>query len=148
VTEESFGEEYRAEYRKFLLKLLDIKKNNPGISLFCGDPLIATLDKGLSKYADDSSILGGCSAGLNSLAIDEKGDIRACTRLPLVIGNIREDNLERVWSNDARLEKLRDRENLNGKCGVCKYRWICGGCRAAAALRSGSYLGEDPDCFY
>lgn len=148
VTEDRFGEGYKAKYKDFLERFIKIKRSDAQIRLFCGDPLIATLDEKLSKYTNDSDLIGGCSAGLNSLAVDEIGDVRACTRLPLVIGNVRKDDLEEIWLNDVTLKELRERENLLGKCGVCRYKWICGGCRAAAALRGESYLGEDPNCFY
>ncbi|MCW4035173.1 MAG: radical SAM/SPASM domain-containing protein, partial [Candidatus Bathyarchaeota archaeon] len=44
--------------------------------------------------------------------------------------------------------KLRNRDNLKGKCGVCEYREICGGCRSRAELYTGDILGSDPACSY
>jgi MoaA/NifB/PqqE/SkfB family radical SAM enzyme len=36
---------------------------------------------------------------------------------------------------------------LKGKCGTCKYKNICGGCRSRAYATSGDYLAEDPVCW-
>jgi radical SAM protein with 4Fe4S-binding SPASM domain len=43
---------------------------------------------------------------------------------------------------------LRDFSKLAGKCGVCEYRGVCGGCRARAFYETGSYLDEEPYCTY
>ncbi|HEX6940860.1 MAG TPA: radical SAM protein [Longimicrobiales bacterium] len=40
---------------------------------------------------------------------------------------------------------LRDRDLLEGKCGVCKYRDICGGSRARAYALTGDYLEAERD---
>ncbi len=36
--------------------------------------------------------------------------------------------------------------SLNGQCGECTYRPSCGGCRARAFAKTGSFLGEDIMC--
>jgi hypothetical protein len=37
---------------------------------------------------------------------------------------------------------------LGGKCGVCEYRQVCGGCRARAFALEGDILAADPSCAY
>ncbi|MDY7077939.1 MAG: hypothetical protein SXV54_13570, partial [Chloroflexota bacterium] len=45
-------------------------------------------------------------------------------------------------------EHLREREKrLQGRCGECEYRKLCGGCRGRAWAVTGDYLAEDPSCF-
>ena len=44
------------------------------------------------------------------------------------------------------MKKIKNRE-VSGKCGNCKHKMICGGCRACAYQLSGNPLGEDPECF-
>jgi radical SAM protein with 4Fe4S-binding SPASM domain len=41
---------------------------------------------------------------------------------------------------------LRDTSNLNGKCGVCSVRDVCGGSRARASATSGDVFAEEPCC--
>ena len=45
------------------------------------------------------------------------------------------------------LNALRDRDKLKGRCGKCRRRWLCGGCRGVAFAVTGDYLNEDPQCF-
>jgi radical SAM protein with 4Fe4S-binding SPASM domain len=68
--------------------------------------------------------------------------------LPISIGNIFEDKLEEIWNNSTLLNKLRNRDLLDGKCGTCGLRYFCGGCRAVAYAVSKNYLSEDPQCWY
>jgi hypothetical protein len=37
---------------------------------------------------------------------------------------------------------------LQGRCGICEYRAVCGGCRARALGVTGNYLDEEPFCTY
>ena len=43
---------------------------------------------------------------------------------------------------------MRDRDALEGKCGYCNYRFVCGGCRARAYAVTGNYMAEEPFCSY
>ena len=44
--------------------------------------------------------------------------------------------------------QLRDPSLLKGKCGVCGYKAVCGGCRARAYETTGDYLEAEPYCVY
>jgi len=44
--------------------------------------------------------------------------------------------------------QFRDKAAYKGKCGVCDYHRVCGGCRARAQTISGDYLAEEPLCRY
>jgi acetyl-CoA C-acetyltransferase len=43
---------------------------------------------------------------------------------------------------------LRRPELLKGKCGICEYKKVCGGCRARAFAQTGDFLAEEPYCTY
>ena len=43
---------------------------------------------------------------------------------------------------------LRDLEGYGGKCGVCEFLRVCGGCRARAYSLTADYLAEEPLCSY
>jgi radical SAM protein with 4Fe4S-binding SPASM domain len=102
----------------------------------------------ISPYkSHNAPAVNGCTAGYNSLAIESNGDVYICRRLPIVIGNIMKDDLATSWNSEV-LQKLRNRDNLKGKCGRCAYRWQCGGCRGIAYAFTGDYLAEDPYCPY
>jgi MoaA/NifB/PqqE/SkfB family radical SAM enzyme len=43
---------------------------------------------------------------------------------------------------------LRDADQLNGKCGVCEFKQICGGSRSRSFALTGDPLAAEPDCAY
>jgi len=93
----------------------------------------------------------GCQAGRSFSAVGTEGGIAPCVQLldsKCVAGNIRTDSLSEVITNSPVFTALRDRSSLKGKCGKCRYRETCGGCRALAYYHTGDMLGEDPTCFF
>ena len=122
-----------------------------GVVLSTGDPVAAQMSTQVN--GDEGSVpCGGCAAGLSGLTILPDGTVTPCRRLPIPIGNVREDSLREVWATSPVLSALRDRSRYKGKCGTCK-RWAnCRGCRAIAHVYSRShgnndFLAEDPQCF-
>lgn len=87
----------------------------------------------------------GCSAGISSISIDLTGDIYFCTTIQNSIANLRDKKLLDIWNDSNIYDRMRKR-NFDGKCGICKYKSICGGCRAMANYINGSIYGEDPTC--
>ncbi len=77
-----------------------------------------------------------------------QGDVFPCGYLPVNCGNILETKLAEIWQNNEDLAKMRDPAQLEGKCGQCGYRNICGGCRARAFGSTGNYMAEEPFCAY
>lgn len=90
--------------------------------------------------------VSGCAVGHNGLAIESNGDVYPCRRLPIVVGNVMRQTLHEIWQAPL-LQVLGDRDQLKGKCGRCRLRWTCGGCRGVAYAFSGDPLAEDPQCF-
>lgn len=95
-----------------------------------------------------TDFIGGCGAGRLYCAIEHNGDIQPCVFMPIRVGNVLEDGFMNVWQNSNMLKQLRDREILEGACSSCKYKYICGGCRARAYAYFGDYLASDPGCKY
>ncbi len=87
----------------------------------------------------------GCTAGISRFHIFPNGDVTPCAYLPVRAGNVREAGLLDIVEESEVFRALRARE-LKGRCGRCKYREICGGCRSRAYALSGDYLAEDPVC--
>jgi radical SAM protein with 4Fe4S-binding SPASM domain len=107
----------------------------------------------------------GCIAGLYYCRVYPNGEITPCPYLPIKLGNIRERVFKEIWFKSEVLRNLRDFKKLRGKCGICEYNDVCGGCRARAyGLTSdfidfcgdlheptelhGDYLAEEPWCTY
>jgi len=95
-----------------------------------------------------SSMTRGCLAGTAVCFVSNAGDIYPCGYLPVSAGNIRRERFGDIWARSAVFEQLRDPSALTGKCGICKYEGICGGCRARAFSDHGDYLAEEPFCTY
>ncbi len=91
--------------------------------------------------------IGGCGAGRLYCSISPQGDVHPCVFLPVKVGNLKTEKFQDVWYNAPMFKDFRDRSNLKGSCGVCKYKLICGGCRArSAAYHNGDVLNGDPGC--
>jgi radical SAM protein with 4Fe4S-binding SPASM domain len=85
------------------------------------------------------------------LEILEDGKAYACAPLDLEFGDIRTDSIQQIMDRMTKSEtikRLADRANLKGKCGVCEFKCICGGCRARAYIYSKDSLNQDPACIY
>jgi len=90
----------------------------------------------------------GCLAGLGILFVGHQGDVFPCGYLPVHCGNVLEQKLSDIWYKSADLARMRDTDALEGKCGICGYRQVCGGCRARAYAATGNYMAEEPFCAY
>jgi len=93
----------------------------------------------------------GCQAGRSYIGISPEGDVAPCVHLldsSAVCGNVRDRALFDILEENPVLKSLRSRSSLKGKCGRCKYRDTCGGCRALAFYDSGDVFAEDPTCFF
>jgi radical SAM protein with 4Fe4S-binding SPASM domain len=62
------------------------------------------------------------------------------------VGNLKTEKFQDVWLNAEMFKQLRNRKNLKGACGACKYKFICGGCRARANAYNEDYQASDPGC--
>lgn len=96
---------------------------------------------------NNEKIGGFCPVGLTSLAILWDGTVLPCRRLEIPIGNILEDGLFKIWYDSDVLWRIRDKNNLQGKCHGCVNVERCGGCRAIAYATTGDYMGEDIQCW-
>lgn len=93
----------------------------------------------------------GCQAAKGFIGINAEGDVAPCVQLldsEVKCGNVRETPLLDILSKNEVLEGLRQRHSLKGKCGKCRYKHTCGGCRAIAYYKTGDYLEADPNCFF
>lgn len=90
----------------------------------------------------------GCLAGTGFVFVGYDGEVRPCGYFDLRLGNVRETPLGELWRSSPVLDDLRHPERLKGKCGLCEYRAVCGGCRARALAKSGDYLASEPNCVH
>ena len=95
-----------------------------------------------------NSITRGCLAGTGFCFISHRGSVQGCGYLDVEAGNVRKQPFSQIWLDSPLFNDLRDISNIKGKCGVCEYKRICGGCRARAYEATGDYLEAEPYCIY
>ena len=88
----------------------------------------------------------GCLAGLSYCIISPRGKVQPCAYLNMELGDVRKTPFDEIWRDNPVLKKLRTLD-YGGKCGVCRYKNSCGGCRARAAVyNDGNFMAADPIC--
>src|SRR5271165_989070 len=90
----------------------------------------------------------GINDGKGLVFISHLGEVYPSGFLPLSGGNVRRQSLADIYRNSPLFRKLRDSKNLEGKCGACEYREICGGSRARSFAMTGNLFAEEPYCVY
>ncbi len=101
-----------------------------GLEISSGDP-VASQMAGVAQGDAGDIAWGGCAAGVAGITILPDGTALPCRRLPIPLGNLREDSFREIWATSPVLEALRDRSRYHGKCRACP-RWAL--CRDAMSL--------------
>jgi radical SAM protein with 4Fe4S-binding SPASM domain len=86
--------------------------------------------------------------GKGFLFVSHVGNVYPSGFLPIHAGNVREKPLSEIYRNAPIFKSLRDTSKLEGKCGACEYKEICGGSRARAYAVTGDPLAQEPCCIY
>ena len=86
--------------------------------------------------------------GKGLLFVSHVGNVYPSGFLPVHAGNIRETPLAEIYRDAPIFKALRDTSKLEGKCGACEYKEICGGSRARAYALTGDPLAQEPCCIY
>ncbi len=90
----------------------------------------------------------GITAGDGFAFVSHIGDVYPSGFLPRSAGNIRDTGIVEIYRNSPLFTSLRDKNALNGKCGSCPFRQVCGGSRSRAYAYTGDPLGSDPLCSF
>jgi heme b synthase len=94
------------------------------------------------------AVTRGCLGGTSFCFISHRGEVQPCGYLDLPCGNVKSVPLKKIWKESEHLLRLRDLSQYEGKCGLCEFQRVCGGCRARAFEATGNYLSEEPLCTY
>jgi radical SAM protein len=88
------------------------------------------------------------NAGRGFAFVDHQGVVYPSGFLPLPAGSVRTEDFAEIYRDSPLLQSLRDPDRLEGRCGRCEYRTVCGGSRSHAFAVTGDPLAEDPSCAY
>jgi radical SAM protein len=105
-----------------------------------------------ATQAKAADAIGRAPRGLNDgkgfVFISHTGEVFPSGFLPLSAGNIRQQGLATIYRESPLFRSLRDTSKLEGKCGACEFKEICGGSRARAYALTGNPNAEEPCCSY
>jgi AdoMet-dependent heme synthase len=135
-------------YRRYLLQHnLEERKMGHG----AGHPH-AAYEAGAPTTDGRSRAMGWATRRVNDgkgfVFISHVGNVYPSGFLPIHAGNIRQTPLAEIYRNAPIFKALRDTSRLEGKCGACEFKEICGGSRARAYALTGDALAQEPCCIY
>lgn len=146
-----------SEYERALLWLCEASKTSSvNLKATCAPHYHRVIRQ--KAKSEDRDVLGspggfeamtrGCLAGSAVCFVSSTGEVYPCGYLPLSAGNVLQSPLSGIWRESPLFASLRDPSLLQGKCGICDYSHVCGGCRARAYAETGNYLAAEPYCIY
>ncbi len=142
IEEESLREK---NYEILIRKLLEKREElNFDIKPTCAPQFMriaAQKDQDMGRYTR------GCLAGMSYCSIVPNGDVWPCPYLPIKVGNVRDTPFSEIWKTSKVFNDMRSLD-YTGSCGICKYKDICGGCRARAHIYYDDYMAHEPWCAY
>jgi radical SAM protein len=90
----------------------------------------------------------GINDGKGFVFVSYRGEVFPSGFLPVSAGNIRHESLAKLYRESPLFQALRDTSKLEGKCGRCEFREVCGGSRARAYAVSGDLFAQEPCCVW
>ncbi len=108
-------------------------------------------EEGLAVNAENfgmDAFTRGCLGGTGFCFISHTGQVQPCGYLELDCGQVKETPFPEIWRKSEHFRQFRTKEEYDGKCGVCEYHNVCGGCRARGYSMKGSHMAEEPLCSY
>ena len=90
----------------------------------------------------------GIRDGNGIVFVSHIGQVYPSGFLPMSAGNVRARGLVDIYQNSELFRTVRNPNSLQGKCGRCEFRAICGGSRARAYAMEGDPRASDPLCLY
>lgn len=139
-------------YRRYLLQNNLKEREFAGHGHPGGHPHAEAYEPGAPEADAQSRNHGWATRRVNDgkgfVFISHVGNVYPSGFLPIHAGNIRETPLADIYRNAPIFKALRNTKQLEGKCGACEYKEICGGSRARAYALTGDPLAQEPCCIY
>jgi AdoMet-dependent heme synthase len=145
-----------AQYEWVCNKLYDLTpqyNGKPCINVYIPFYSRVVKQRGMPDFDNwyNNFFLGRCFFG-KFMSVAENGEVIPCSYNDAYrVGNIKDKSLGEIWSemqSNELFNKVKGKANIKGKCGVCEFKELCGGCRSAALFYTGDILGSDPRCAY
>ena len=144
------------DYEAALVKIAKLAASSPfEIKPTCS-PHYSRITRQMRKGAATKAPKGhgamtrGCLGGQGFVFISHRGTVQMCGFLEIEAGNLRTSDYDiaGIWESSPLFTEVRNAPSYTGKCGICEYFSVCGGCRARAYAVGGDHLGDEPSCLY
>jgi len=87
-----------------------------------------------------------CYSGINSCAINPKGEVFPCNQLLFRLGNCKKNSFSEIWHKSSKLKWLRFIKVKDlPECSNCSLLPYCARCPGLAYIENGSLLGKSPE---
>lgn len=96
----------------------------------------------------DPERLHRVNAGRGFVFISHVGEVFPSGFLPMPVGDVRETSITELYRTSPELIHLRDPDSIQGACGTCAYRMVCGGSRSRAHAVTGNAYAPEPWCIH
>ena len=126
-------------YRRYVLQQQRLEKRAGGA---------AGSQARVAGMVDMPRALRGVTDGNGLVFVAHNGEVYPSGFLPLRAGSVRETPLAELYRDSSVFRQLRDTAHLEGKCGLCEFRHVCGGSRARAFAVTGDPMAAEPFCIY
>ncbi|MGA7521364.1 MAG: TIGR04053 family radical SAM/SPASM domain-containing protein [Acidobacteriaceae bacterium] len=141
-------------YRRYLIQQR-MKENRPTVGVHDDAGARPTGHHGWASHpgtGSEEKAVGWATKRVNDgrgfVFISHIGKVFPSGFLPIEGGDLHNDTLAHIYQESPIFVKLRDSDQLHGKCGACEFRNICGGSRARAYAVTGDVMAEEPCCIY
>ncbi|MGB5158174.1 heme b synthase [Desulfobacterium sp. N47] len=94
------------------------------------------------------AVTRGCLGGTGFCFISHMGIVQPCGFLNVNCGDVTKNPFDTIWNSSEVFLSLRNFDKLKGKCGICEFKRVCGGCRARAYEATGDFMAQEPLCSY
>jgi radical SAM protein len=140
-------------YRRYILQMRAAERKGQGRAAAVNAQAASTpASWNEVVVGNHSDHIGRAPRGLNDakgfVFISHFGEVFPSGFLPMSAGNVRRQPLAGIYRHSPLFVSLRDASRLQGKCGVCEFRNVCGGSRARAFALTGDPFAEEPCCVY
>ena len=140
-------------YRRYLIQnKLEEKKMGHGSGHPGGHPGAVAYEPGAPTANTHERNMGWATRRVNDgkgfMFISHTGNVYPSGFLPIHAGSIKQTPLADIYREAPIFKALRDTSKLEGKCGACEFKEICGGSRARAYAVTGDPLAPEPCCIY
>ncbi len=131
-------------YRRFALQRLGIDPGPNGTDLASHGSRVA--NQPIKDRIQRAPL--GVNDGKGCMFVSHTGAVYPSGFMPISAGKFPRQSIVDVYQNSEIFKALRNPDQLEGKCGHCEYRSICGGSRARAFCVTRNPLAAEPDCVY